>query len=130
MTLPPTARCEKHNRMFAFPAETCRDCDEEAKSVSIGDAVTVAYALSVENKALRSQVQKLEIDIESGFMKGAYACLQNLQEAERQRNALREALETYGQHTYECASHTSKDGAWLLCDCGWDYCEFNPERAT
>lgn len=37
----------------------------------------------------------------------------------RQIKQLQRALKTYGQHTYECTSSTSRDGRWLPCNCGW-----------
>lgn len=39
------------------------------------------------------EIERLTRDIESGFMKGAYARLKNLQEAESERDRLRTALE-------------------------------------
>ncbi len=42
--------------------------------------------------------------------------------------SLRSAIRTFGQHTHDCASHTSREGKWLDCDCGWEECEWNPEN--
>ena len=47
---------------------------------------------------------------------------------QRAFDAMKRAIRTYGQHTCECASHTSREGKWLECDCGWNECEFNPEN--
>ena len=44
---------------------------------------------------------------------------------ENERNILRDAIRVYGQHTYECDSHSAVGGHWHDCDCGWDKCEFN-----
>jgi len=53
---------------------------------------TVIGMQDAEIERLKGEVERLTSDIESGFAKGSYARLRNLQEAEVERDQLREAL--------------------------------------
>lgn len=53
------------------------------------DANKIIDEAAAELASLRAHVGELERDLESGFMQGAYARLKNLQEAERERDELR-----------------------------------------
>lgn len=77
---------------------------------------------------LESKVKRLEAE---GRFSGTWAdyhehMTRKVQVMEEQEHSFWEALTTYGQHTVECTSHTSRDGRWLHCNCGWETHPFNP----
>lgn len=88
------------------------------------DEASLLGALSPEKTEAHRRGERIQVTAEEAALFRQRADL--LQQ--RAFDAMKRAIRIYGQHTYECASHTSREGKWLECDCGWATCEFNPEN--
>lgn len=67
--------------------------------------------------------ERIEVTADEVGRFRAQADLAHNREFDRMKREIKQyqrALKTYGQHTYECTSSTSRDGRWLPCNCGWE----------
>ena len=126
-----------------WPAVKMRDitalCDAIVARSEIGALDLVSRIReALGDNGTRMQDDLLEYCRELRDSAGALAALGDEYDALKGREtalnleiiSLHAAITAYGQHTAECASHTSRGGKWLECDCGWDDSEFNPDNVT
>jgi hypothetical protein len=87
------------------------------------DEATLYGALPPEKAAAHRRGERVEVTAEEAGRFVAQANLAHQREWDRMKREIKQlqkALKTYGQHTYECTSSTSRDGRWLPCNCGWE----------